>query len=86
MAMTTQSVDLMTEHLTEAQATAFDVFRERLERRLPDFQITGVQPYNENIIQVWLEMPETTTYQKGLKACKIAVDVHDETGICIILR
>lgn len=84
-AMTTPTVDPMTGHLTDAQATAFNLFRERLERRLPEFHITGVQPFNENIIQVWIENPNET-YQTGLMACKLAVEVEDKTGICIILR
>jgi len=75
----------MTQELTEAQAAAFHRFRKKLERHLPAYRIAAVSPYNENIIEVWLEsIPDT--YRKGLKACKLAVEVADETGIHIILR
>jgi len=72
-------------YLTKAQATAFHRFRRRLEQYLPDCQIKAVFPYDDNIIQIRVEIPNET-YRRGLKACKLAVEVEDETGICIILK
>jgi hypothetical protein len=81
----TTTVDLMTEHLTEAQEAAFHMFRDKLERWLPQYRITAVHALKENLIQVWVESDEET-YQTGLKAAKLAVEVGDKTGIFIILR
>jgi len=83
--MTTQTLDPMTEHLTEAQADALHLFREELERRLPQYCITAVQPLKENAVRVWLESP-ALTYQSEVTVSKLAVEVENETGIFIILR
>jgi hypothetical protein len=83
--MSIPTLDLATEHLTEAQGAALQCYCEKLERHLPQFHITGVEPLKENLIQVWLESTDWS-YQAGRKAAKLAVEVEDETGIFIILR
>lgn len=72
--------------LSSVQVKAFEKFRRKLNSKMPDFKITWVHPYNENIIEAGAEFPENMSYRKGLRVAKMAIEVQDETGILIILR
>jgi len=72
--------------LSNAQLKTFDKFRRRLKKKVPDYVITWVRPYKENIIEVGYESPKRMTYRKTLQAAKLAIEVEDETGVLIILH
>jgi hypothetical protein len=73
-------------NLSSVQLKTFKKFQRRLNERIPDYRITWVRPYKENIIEVGLESQKKIGYRKGLQAVKLAVEVEDETGVIIILR
>jgi len=73
-------------NLSSAQLKTFKKFQRRLNEKVPDYRITWVRPYKENIIEVGLESQKKIGYRKGLQAVKLAVEVEDETGVIIILR
>jgi hypothetical protein len=73
-------------NLSSAQLKTFKKFQRRLNDKVPDYRITWVRPYKENIIEVGLESQKKIGYRKGLQAVKLAVEVEDETGVIIILR
>jgi hypothetical protein len=71
-------------NLSSVQLKTSKKFRRRLSEKVPDYHITWVRPFKENIIEVGLE-PEKMTYRKNQRAAKAAIEVEDETGITIIL-
>ena len=73
-------------NLSSVQLKTFKRFQRRLNEKIPDYQITWVRPYKENIIEVGLESQKKIGYRKGLQAVRLAVEVEDETGVIIILR
>jgi len=79
------AIEPLTEHLTDAQAETFRIFRERLNRRSPKCRIRAVEPLQDNAIRVWLDDVDLT-YHRVRTACKLAVEVEEETGIFIVLR
>jgi hypothetical protein len=72
--------------LSSVQFKAFEKFRRKLKGKVPDYRLTWVHPYNETIIEAGVEFPQKTSYRKGLRVAKLAIEVHDETGVLIILR
>ena len=72
--------------LSSVQLKTFEKFRRRLKKKVPDYVITWVRPYKENIIEVGYEPQKMMTYRKTLQAAKLAIEVEDETGVLIILH
>lgn len=73
-------------NLSNVQLKAFEKYRRRLAKKVPDYQLTWVHPVKENIIEAGLEPQKKMTYRKTTLAAKLAIEVDDETGILIILR
>ncbi len=73
-------------NLSDTQLKAFQKFRRKLKSKAPDFKITWVHPYNENIIEAGVKFPQKMGYRKGLRVANLAIEVRDETGVLIILR
>jgi hypothetical protein len=73
-------------NLSSAQLKTFEKFRRKLHKKVPDYRLAWVHPVKETIIEVGLEPPKKMIYRKNLQAAKLAIDLHDETGVLIILR
>jgi hypothetical protein len=73
-------------NLSSVQSKAFEKFRRKLHKKIPDYHLTWVRPYKENIIEIGLEPQKKMTYRKNQLAAKVAFEVEDETGVLVILR
>jgi len=83
--MNLAKMDLLSNGLNKTQTATVVKFKNRLARKLPNFQIAWVKPVKENMIELHLET-EKRTYKNSRQAIKLAIDVEDETGVIIILR
>lgn len=83
--MIVPTVDPMTGQLTKTQTKAFELFRQQLSHRSPKCRIVAVEPLEDNMIRVWLD-DTNLTYEMVRAACKLAVEIEDETGIFIFPR
>lgn len=72
--------------LSNVQLKAFEKYRRRLAKKIPDYHLTWVHPVKENIIEAGLEPQKKMTYRKTTLAAKLAIELQDETGVLIILR
>jgi len=73
-------------NLSNTQLKAFEKYRRRLIKKVPDFHLTWVHPVKETIIEAGLEPQKKMTYRKTMRAAKLAMEIQDETGVLIILR
>jgi len=84
--MRTEILKTQNNNLSKAQQKAFEKFRRKLKKKVPDYHLTWVHPYNETIIEAGLEPHKGLSYRKTHQAAKVATELEDETGILIILR
>ncbi len=84
--MKSQNLETKNGNLSSIQLKAFEKFRSRLARKVPDYHLTWVHPVKENIIEAGLEPQKKMTYRKTTVAAKLAMKVEDETGVLIFLR
>jgi hypothetical protein len=84
--MKSQNLKTKNGNLSSIQLKAFEKFRNKLTKKVPDYRLTWVQPVKENIIEAGLEPQKKMTYRKTTLAAKLAMEVEDETGVLIFLR
>jgi hypothetical protein len=83
--MNTKTLEIRNGRLSDVQMKAFEKFRRQLKKKVPDYVITWVRPYNKSIIEVGYEPQKKLTYRKSLQAAKLAIEIGDKTGVTIIL-
>jgi hypothetical protein len=73
-------------NLSKVQLRTFQKFRRKFKEKFPDYRLTWVLPYSETIIEAGVEFPQKVSYRKLRQVADLAIKLHDETGVLIILR
>lgn len=84
--MKPKTLNTRNNNLSKVQLKTFEKFRRKLKENVPDYRLTWVHPYSETIIEAGFEPQKGLSYRKTMRAAKLATELHDKTGILIILR